>query len=266
MALGLPRFPRCFAGAGAEARRACGSRPRPGAAFHPVSVMGAGLALPRREPDAPSPSGGGVTGPPDLPIGAHSSACTLGDEYRDVDSFILDVLGFGAMGKVRLLRHKRTGLHFAQGGGEGYDAPRDSRGEARHRGEGRPLGARAVAPRSRRQDVRPLSGRDVAVHPPRCVPGGELRSKMRRHGRFSEEVTRFFVAAVATAIDHLASSSARARISNRRTCCWTTGGTPSCATSARAHVFCPCDPKRRGLRARDGRDRRRWAPQVPRAE
>ena len=168
--------------------------------------MGAGLALPRREPDAPSPSGGGVTGPPDLPIGAHSSACTLGDEYRDVDSFtLLDVLGFGAMGKVRLVRHKRTGLHFAlKAVAKDTVTHRGTRAARLVIAERDALSALERSPHDRVarmfahfQDATSLY---ILLE---YVPGGELRSKMRRHGRFSEEVTRFFVAAVATAIDHL---------------------------------------------------------------
>ena len=169
--------------------------------------MGAGLALPRREPDAPSPSGGGVTGPPDLrPIGAHSSACTLGDEYRDVNSFtLLDVLGFGAMGKVRLVRHKRTGLHFAlKAVAKDTVTHRGTRAARLVIAERDALSALERSPHDRVarmfahfQD--PTSLYILLEY----VPGGELRSKMRRHGRFSEQVTRFFVAAIATAIDHL---------------------------------------------------------------
>ena len=169
--------------------------------------MGAGLALPRREPDAPSPSGGGVTGPPDLrPIGAHSSACTLGDEYRDVNSFtLLDVLGFGAMGKVRLVRHKRTGLHFAlKAVAKDTVTHRGTRAARLVIAERDALSALERSPHDRVarmfahfQDATSLY---ILLE---YVPGGELRSKMRRHGRFSEQVTRFFVAAIATAIDHL---------------------------------------------------------------
>ena len=194
-------------GRGREQARACESRPRPGArrVRVAVSVMGAGLALPRREPDAPSPSGGGVTGPPS-PIGAHSSACTLGDEYRDVNSFtLLDVLGVGAMGKVRLVRHKRTGLHFAlKAVAKDTVTRRGTRAARLVIAERDALSALERSPHDRVarmfahfQDATSLY---ILLE---YVPGGELRSKMRRHGRFSEQVTRFFVAAIATAVDHL---------------------------------------------------------------
>ena len=156
--------------------------------------MGAGLAMPRREPDAPSP------------IDAHSSACTLGDEYRDVNSFtLLDVLGVGAMGKVRLVRHKRTGLHFAlKAVAKDTVTRRGTRAARLVIAERDALSALERSPHDRVarmfahfQDATSLY---ILLE---YVPGGELRSKMRRHGRFSEQVTRFFVAAIATAIDHL---------------------------------------------------------------
>ncbi|ACO62565.1 predicted protein, partial [Micromonas commoda] len=125
---------------------------------------------------------------------------------RDVNSFtLLDVLGFGAMGKVRLVRHKRTGLHFAlKAVAKDTVTHRGTRAARLVIAERDALSALERSPHDRVarmfahfQDATSLY---ILLE---YVPGGELRSKMRRHGRFSEQVTRFFVAAIATAIDHL---------------------------------------------------------------
>ena len=103
------------------------------------------------------------------------------------------------------MRHKRTGLHFAlKAVAKDTVTHRGTRAARLVIAERDALSALERSPHDRVarmfahfQD--PTSLYILLEY----VPGGELRSKMRRHGRFSEQVTRFFVAAIATAIDHL---------------------------------------------------------------
>ena len=76
--------------------------------------MGAGLSAMWRGTDAgPTMNGGGVRSQ-QCAHSSTSSACTLSGEYRSLNAYkLLDVLGDGTIGVVRLVRHKRTGLHFA---------------------------------------------------------------------------------------------------------------------------------------------------------
>ena len=135
-----------------------------------------------------------------------SSACTLSGEYRSLNAYkLLDVLGDGTIGVVRLVRHKRTGLHFAlKAMAKDAVTSRGARMAALVEGERDALGELERSPHARIarmfahfQDAASLY---ILLE---YVPGGELRSKMRKHGRFSENVTRFYVASIATALDHL---------------------------------------------------------------
>ena len=170
------------------------------------SDMGAGLSAMWRGTDAgPTMSGGGARSQ-QCAHSSTSSACTLSGEYRSLNAYkLLDVLGDGTIGVVRLVRHKRTGLHFAlKAMAKNTVTSRGARMAALVEGERDALGELERSPHARIarmfahfQDAASLY---ILLE---YVPGGELRSKMRKHGRFSETVTRFYVASIATALDHL---------------------------------------------------------------
>ena len=171
-----------------------------------VSDMGAGLSAMWRGTDAgPTMSGAGDRSQ-QCAHSSTSSACTLSGEYRSLNAYkLLDVLGDGTIGVVRLVRHKRTGLHFAlKAMAKDAVTSRGARMAALVEGERDALGELERSPHARIarmfahfQDAASLY---ILLE---YVPGGELRSKMRKHGRFSETVTRFYVASIATALDHL---------------------------------------------------------------
>jgi protein kinase A len=171
-----------------------------------VSDMGAGLSAMWRGTDAgPTMNGGGVRSQ-QCAHSSTSSACTLSGEYRSLNAYkLLDVLGDGTIGVVRLVRHKRTGLHFAlKAMAKDAVTSRGARMAALVEGERDALGELERSPHARIarmfahfQDAASLY---ILLE---YVPGGELRSKMQKHWRFSENVTRFYVASIATALDHL---------------------------------------------------------------
>jgi serine/threonine protein kinase len=168
--------------------------------------MGAGLSAMWRGTDAGPTMNGGGDRSQQCAHSSTSSACTLSGEYRSLNAYkLLDVLGDGTIGVVRLVRHKRTGLHFAlKAMAKDAVTSRGARMAALVEGERDALGELERSPHARIarmfahfQDAASLY---ILLE---YVPGGELRSKMRKHGRFSENVTRFYVASIATALDHL---------------------------------------------------------------
>ena len=172
-----------------------------------VSDMGAGLSAMWRGTDAGPTMNGGGDRSQQCAHSSTSSACTLSGEYRSLNAYkLLDVLGDGTIGVVRLVRHKRTGLHFAlKAMAKDAVTSRGARMAALVEGERDALGELERSPHARIarmfahfQDAASLY---ILLE---YVPGGELRSKMRKHGRFSETVTRFYVASIATALDHSA--------------------------------------------------------------